>query len=102
MSDYLEIARQVMRDRPPKQGSDPEPLESALKGFAVELWSDALGQRFWLVADEEDARLVQERRGNIYTAAEARLVIAINDPAAVAECHRWKAMFDGILRSRDQ
>ena len=73
-------------------------LETFLKGSAVELWSDALGERFWLVADEEDAAKLGEPRGTVYTAPEARRVIQIGDPATVAEIHEWKRRFDGVIR----
>jgi hypothetical protein len=76
------------------------PLEHVLKGRAIELWSDALGERFWLVADEADAARLGEPRGTVYTAAEARQVVRIGDPAAVAEIHRWKRKFEGVIRER--
>jgi hypothetical protein len=64
-----------------------ESLESVLKNRAIELWSDALGERFWLVADEADARLAMEgfgaRRGETYTASEVRRILVIKDPATV-------------------
>lgn len=72
-------------------------LESVLKGTAIELWSDAAGERFWLVADEADAATLGEPRGTVYTAAEARRVIQIGDPATVAEVHSWKRQFDGVI-----
>jgi hypothetical protein len=99
MSEYLKIAREVMRERQrePKPES-VESLEAVLKGRAVELWSDAMGERFWLVADEDDARLLSEPRGTIYTAAEARRVIQIADPNVVAEVHRWKREFNATVR----
>lgn len=99
MSEYLKIAREVMRER--QREPEPEsarPLEAVLKGRALELWSDALGERFWLVADENDARLLGEPRGTIYTAAEARRVIQIADPGVVAEVHRWKREFNATVR----
>jgi hypothetical protein len=56
MSDYLEIVREVLREQqithPPEQG---EPLESVLKGKAVELYLTD-GDRFFIVADVDDAR----------------------------------------------
>jgi hypothetical protein len=79
---------------------DQVSLETELKGEAIELWSTATGGLF-LVADEKDARCAIKRfgtrRGEIYTAAEARLIISVNDPAAVAEIHNWKQRFDGSL-----
>jgi hypothetical protein len=99
MSDYLEIAREIMRYRQRAPTPDSaKPLEHVLKGKAVELWSDILGERFWLVADEDDAMLLGEPRGSIYTAAEARLVVHITDPSIVAEVHRWKRGFNGTVR----
>jgi hypothetical protein len=75
-----------------------EPLEAVLKGRAIELWSDTLGERFWLVADDEDASLLGEPRGTVYTAAEARRVVEIADPAVVAEVYRWKRQFNATVR----
>jgi site-specific recombinase XerC len=87
--EYLSAAQQT------------EPMESVLKGSAIELWSTAAG-RLFLVADEVDARHAMERfgarRGEIYTAEEARRIIAVNDPAVVAEIHDWKRRFDGVVR----
>ena len=99
MSDYLKIAREVMRERQraPKRES-AQPLEAVLKGRALELWSDALGERFWLVADEHDATLLSEPRGAIYSAAEARRVVQIADASVVAEVHRWKRKFNATVR----
>lgn len=77
-----------------------EPAESVLKDRAIELWSTAAG-RLFLVADEEGARLAVERlgarRGEVYTAAEARRIVAVNDPAVVVEIHEWKRKFDAKL-----
>ena len=77
-----------------------KPLEIVLKGRAVELWSTVDG-RLFLVADEDDARRTiarfGARRGEVYTAAEARRIIAVNDPEAVAEIREWKRQFDGLI-----
>jgi hypothetical protein len=73
-------------------------LEDVLRGRAIELWSDALGERFWLVADEEDVTKLGESRGIIYTAAEARRMIQVGDPAIVREIHEWKQRFHGRVR----
>jgi hypothetical protein len=76
------------------------PLEVVLPGLAVELWSDRAG-RLFLVADEADARRVMAGfgapRGEVYTAAEARRIVAVSDPAAVAEIQEWKRQFDATL-----
>jgi hypothetical protein len=99
MSDYLKIAREVMQGRQRESGTAPATaLEDVLKGQALELWSDALGERVWLVADDEDALLLGEPRGTIYTAPEARRVVRIADPSVVAEVHRWKREFNAAVR----
>jgi hypothetical protein len=72
-------------------------LESVLKGLAVALWSDAAG-RLFIVADEEDARRLGEPRGTVYTAAEVRCVIQVQDPAVAFEIHEWKRKFNASLR----
>ena len=112
---YVEIARRVIQARAVTQDITPqhtiderpepvervEPLEEILRGRAVELWSTAAG-RLFLVADEVDAARVAERfgarLGEIYTAAEARRIVAVKDPAVVAEIHDWKKRFDGVVR----
>lgn len=81
----------------PTPDSKPVFLEEALKGRAVELWSNGAG-RFFIVADDEDARRLGQRRGVVYTAAELRRVIRISDPAIVLEIHEWKRSFDGSIR----
>jgi hypothetical protein len=73
-------------------------LEDVLRDSAIELWSDATSERFWLVADEADAAKLGEPRGSIYTAAEARRIIQIGDPAVVREIHEWKRTFNGRVR----
>jgi hypothetical protein len=80
--------------------NEPPILEDVLRGRSIELWSDALGEKFWLVADEADAGRLGEPRGTVYTAAEARCLARIGDPAAVAEIHAWKRRFDGVVRDR--
>jgi hypothetical protein len=109
IESYVEaLARDAMESEPeckePKIAKlEPRPadkLETVLKGLAIELWSDALGERFWLVADEADAAKLGERRGTVYTAAEARRVVQIGDSATVAEIHDWKRRFDGVIRDR--
>src|SRR5579872_1504943 len=99
--NYVELAKEALpqhqRNIPP-QHVTTEPLESVLKGRVIELWSDALGEGFWLVADEEDAARLREPRGTIYTAAEARRVVQISDAAAVAEIHKWKRAHNATVR----
>jgi hypothetical protein len=100
MNDYLKIAKEVMRERQIGLRSEAvTPLEAVLRGPALELWSDAQGERFWLVADEEDAVPRAEPGNNTCMAAEARRVIQIGDPAIVREVHEWKRMFN--MRGRE-
>ncbi len=96
-----ELTEKALGRGPSSQPTEAsEPLEVVLKGRAVELWPTAAG-RLFLVADEDDPRRTITRfgaqRGEIYTAAEARRIIAVNDPAAVAEIHDWKRQFDGKI-----
>ncbi len=79
---------------------ETQSLEAVLKGRAIELWFDARGERLWLVAAEADAARLGKPHGTVYTAAEARRVIQIGDPAVVAEIHNWKRRFDGVIRER--
>jgi hypothetical protein len=78
-----------------------ELLESVLKGREVELWSDSAG-RLFLVADPAEAQVAIQRfgtrQGEIYTAGEIRLIVAVKDPEVVAEIHEWKRQFDGVIR----
>jgi hypothetical protein len=82
--DYLSIARralgrrEVLREFPV--------LENVLSGHVIELCSDDAGHLF-IVANEDDARCLGERRGVVYTAAEVRQVIQIADPDIVSEIH---------------
>jgi len=98
MSEYLRIARQVLRDRQsnPTTNTD-ESLEHVLNGRAVELYLTD-GQQLFIVADEEDARLLGADRGTVYTAAEVRCVVQIEDPSVVLEIDRWKRIINGRLR----
>ena len=101
MSELRDFVRKLEQRCAANPESAPEPLEAVLKGQAIELWSTAAG-RLFLVADEADAGHAilrfGLRRGEIYTAAEARRIVAVNDPAVVAEIHAWKQRFDGVVR----
>lgn len=76
-------------------------IEDVLRGRAVELWSDAAGGRFWLVADSADANRLNEPRGTVYTASEARRLATIRDPKVVREVNEWKRRFNGSLSEID-
>lgn len=73
------------------------PLEEVLKGRALELYLTD-GDRLFIVADEEDAATLAEPRGTVYTAAELRRIIRVNDPELVAEVRHWKQEFNAIVR----
>ena len=92
-----ELAETALADKQTMVPQEPDSLESVLKGLAIELWSDDAGCLF-IVADEDDARRLGEPRGIVYTAAEARRVIQIEDPAIVREIHEWKRRFNGRVR----
>src|SRR5262249_27315900 len=97
MSDYLEIARRVLRDRSTAPANPNWRSEDVLRGSAVELWSDDAGALF-IVADEDDARRLGEPRGSVYTADEVRRVVKIAEPEIVREIHHWKRTFNGRIR----
>ena len=75
------------------------PIEQSLKGRAVELWRD--GNRFFLVADEEDAQEAMGRfsagRGEVWTPGEIELVTRIGDQAIRDEMAAFKRKLDGAL-----
>ena len=91
---------QVVREN--KQGvlaalgakNETRTLEQVLKGHAIALYCDVIKQTLWLVADEEDAHELGERRGVVYTAPEIRLVASIDDAEWVRKAHRFKDQFD--------
>ena len=104
MDDALDIARKVLArrkaerlDEQPEQNPAEAPPRDALKGYAVCLYADLVGENLWIVADQEDAeRLIEqgERRGAIYTRAESRLVTRIKDPEIVKQVHAFKREFN--------
>lgn len=104
MPDYLSIARRALER--PEELAQPGAFRDVLKGFAIELWGDAVG-RLFIVADEDDARRLRKPRGSLYTPAEERRVVQIGDPAIVLEIHEWKLeihewkrTFDGRVREQ--
>ena len=89
----------------PEQSPAEALLSDVLKGYAVCLYSDLVGENLWIVADEEDAeRLIEqgERRGAIYTRAESRLVTRIKDREIVQQVHAFKREFNARMRDDDQ
>ncbi len=116
MGNYIEIARRFRGQREAEArervaSTEPEsnpaeaPPSDALKGYAVCLYSDLVGENLWIVADEEDAeRLIEqgERRGAIYTRAESRLVARIDDPEIVTQVHAFKREFNTRMLPPDR
>src|SRR5438093_6699919 len=94
LDEYVDgLAKEALK---PGAEREPEPLESVLKGQAVELYLRG-DDRLFIVADEEDARRLGQPRGTVYTSAEVRRVIQIGDPATVAEVHAWKREFNAVI-----
>ena len=91
----LELLTAQQGAQPP--ATPPEPLEAVLKGQAIALYADLVKETIWLVADEEDMALLQERRGSVYSASEIHEVTKIDDPETVAEIHRWKRAYDAKI-----
>ena len=103
MADYLDIARRTLQDLrakglypPPAPAPDPEAaLRLVRKGQAVCLASDLLGERIWIVADQEDADVLQtqEPGAACYELAEVAILAALQDPEIVREVHHFKRAF---------
>jgi hypothetical protein len=83
----------------PTAPPEPENFPESLKGCVVELWRN--GERFFLVTDEEDARLAIDRlgaaRGEVWTGAEIELVVRFQDQAIRDEIEALKRATDGAL-----
>ena len=92
-----DLAQTVVVQTQPTAQRESGSVELVLQGLAIELWSDA-GGRFFIVADEDDARRLGEPRGTVYTTAEMRRVVQIGDPATVLEIHEWKRRFNACVR----
>ncbi len=92
--DHASEVIELLGPEPPSVRRSSGTLEEILKGQAIGLFCNELDQTLWLVADEEDARLVGERRGLVYTSEEIRLVASIGDPDIVRAVHAFKDEFD--------
>ncbi len=115
MASYVDIAKEVlasMSDQaevgPPREtemtpvyadhgiGTDQQ---FTLKGQAVELWRDV--NRFFIVADEEDAqeaiRQFGARRGEIWARSEVELIGRFEDQAVRDQVEAVKREMDGSL-----
>ena len=89
---YVErLAKEAMK-RGLERG--PESLSDVPMGGAIELWSDAFGDRFWFVANESDAAKLEESRSTIYIARAPRCVFRVSDAKTIEEVHRWKRRFE--------
>jgi hypothetical protein len=80
---------------------EPDSTALPLKGHVVELWRD--DYRFFLVADETDAREAIQRfgvsRGEIWTRGELELVARVQDQTLRNEIEKFKRQMHGCLRS---
>ena len=87
-------------DRSPHPGVVGAELRGQLKNHAVELWRR--GERYFIVADEEDADLAISRLdaslGRVWTAQEIEIVAQIEDQAFRDEVQRFKREFNGRVR----
>ena len=112
MADYLDIARRTLQDLrakglypPPAPAPVPDP-EAALslvrKGQAVCLASDLLGERVWIVADQEDADVLQSQEPGApcYDLAEVEILAELQDREIVRQVHEFKRAFPGGRFSR--
>lgn len=76
-------------------------LDSVLRDLVIELCSAENGRLFLVADDIAASRVLAQlgtRRGEIYIASEIRRINAMQDPALVAEVHKWKRRFDGTVR----
>lgn len=92
----LRAGSTALREQSSDKGHE---LEKILKGQAIALYCNSLDQTLWLVADEEDARLLGERRGVVYTAEEIQLVASIDDREFVRDVHAFKNEFNVAVKS---
>lgn len=92
MRDYLALIRDI------EPSTTPEPLARVLKGQALGLVSDESGERFWIVADDEDAKALT---GLTFTLGEIRLIAAIEDKEIAKELIAFKRTLPGTLRGAD-
>src|ERR1700722_10110788 len=75
-----------------------EPSADPLNSPAIELWSDAQGERFWLELDEENVTNRREPENGARNRRGARCLIRIGNPGTVAEVHAWKRRFEATIR----
>jgi len=95
---YVERLQKRAQQVAPSDKHD-DTLEQVLKGTAIALYCDLVQNTLWIVADEEDARRLGERRGVVYTADEIHLVASIdNDPEIIRSVHEFKSTFNVAVK----
>ena|SRR5437879_1220155 len=94
--NFLEKAKRALSEYQQTKSTEAVSLQAVMKDRAIELYL-VNGDRLFIVADEEDARRLNQPRGAVYTAGEVERVIQIGDPETVADVHRWKREFNGII-----
>jgi hypothetical protein len=94
MVDHLRIAEHALEAYRRTARVDP-PLETLLKGLAIELWSP-ITHSIWLVADDEDAQRLMHPRSEVYTAEEFRQLLKLPS-ATAAEVHTWKQSLSATI-----
>ena len=99
--DRNELMR-LTREAVERSQAESQTLEEILKGNAVAMYCDEISQTLWLVADQEDAVKLGERRGVVYTAPEIRLVASIDDPEWVRAAHVFKDKFNAEMKPPDR
>ena len=95
IESYVDRLAKKARCSEPKCATE---TRGALNGPAIELWSDAQSERFWLVLDEENVTNRREPKGGPWNRTGARCLIRIGNPATVAEVHAWKQRFEATVR----
>ena len=96
--DYLQIARRVIKEMEAEPALPPDTeatLRLIRKGQAVCIASDLLGENIWIVADQEDAALLQSQEPDApcYDLGEVEILAALQDPELVREVHQFKRSF---------
>ena len=97
------LGKQARTKQVGTENPDPEAALSLVrKGQAVCLASDLLGERIWIVADQEDADVLQSQEPGApcYDLAEVEILAALRDPAIVRQVHEFKRAFPGGRFSR--
>jgi hypothetical protein len=97
MSYYVEMANAALANYEARKNRE-QGLEEAIKGTAVCLVLDSTGERLWIVAAEEDARQLGERRGEGYTAAEVRIIARLDDADIIDDLRAFKKLAKAAMK----